>query len=420
MDRDGSAVKAIEPIESGEAVDRAGINPPLWLLAEITYRCPLHCVFCYNPVDYAKQHNELSTEEWIRVLREGRAMGAAQLGLSGGEPLLREDLEQIVAEAHKLGYYVNLITSGIGMTEARIKALKEAGLDHIQLSFQDSTKEMNDFLSSTKTFELKKRVAELIKKYDYPMVLNCVLHKLNIDHVGEILEMAEKMEADYVELANSQFYSWAFLNRDQLLPTKEQLVRAEQITDAFREKVKGRMKLFFVMPDYYSERPKKCMNGWGNVFITVQADGTVLPCHVASMLPGLEFPNVREKSMDWIWYDSPGFNVYRGDGWMKDLCKTCPEKENDLGGCRCQAYMLTGDATNADPVCSKSPHHHKLAEAVADSLKPQAQVKPIVFRTDKDSRELMKQRDGGDLTEEHRRLFEGGSVPSADNSRIGQ
>ena len=415
MDRDGSAVKAIE---SDEAVKREGINPPLWLLAEITYRCPLHCVFCYNPVDYAKQHNELSTEEWIRVLREGRAMGAAQLGLSGGEPLLRDDLEEIVAEAHKLGYYVNLITSGIGMTETRIKALKEAGLDHIQLSFQDSTKEMNDFLSSTKTFELKKRVAELIKKYDYPMVLNCVLHKLNIDHVGEILEMAEKMEADYVELANSQFYSWAFLNRDQLLPTKEQLVRAEQITDAFREKVKGKMKLFFVMPDYYSERPKKCMNGWGNVFITVQADGTVLPCHVASMLPGIEFPNVREKSMDWIWYDSPGFNKYRGDGWMKDLCKTCPEKENDLGGCRCQAYMLTGDATNADPVCSKSPYHYKLAEAVADSLKPQAQVKPIVFRTDKDSRELMKQRDA--LTEEHRRLFESGSLPSADNSRIGQ
>jgi len=275
MDRDGSAVKAIEPVESGASANREGINPPLWLLAEITYRCPLHCVFCYNPVDYAKQHKELSTEEWVRVLREGRAMGAAQLGLSGGEPLLREDLEEIVAEAHQLGYYVNLITSGIGMTEARIKALKDAGLDHIQLSFQDSTKEMNDFLSSTKTFELKKRVAELIKKYDYPMVLNCVLHKLNIDHVGEILEMAERMEADYVELANSQFYSWAFLNRDQLLPTKEQLVRAEQITDAFREKVKGKMKLFFVMPDYYSERPKKCMNGWGNVFITVQADGTV-------------------------------------------------------------------------------------------------------------------------------------------------
>jgi pyrroloquinoline quinone biosynthesis protein E len=417
MDRDGSAVKAIE---SDQAVRREGINPPLWLLAEITYRCPLHCVFCYNPVDYAKQHNELSTEEWIRVLREGRAMGAAQLGLSGGEPLLRDDLEEIVAEAHQLGYYVNLITSGIGMTEARIKALKEAGLDHIQLSFQDSTKEMNDFLSSTKTFELKSCVAALIKQYDYPMVLNCVLHKLNIDHVGEILEMAERMEADYVELANSQFYSWAFLNRDQLLPTKEQLVRAEQITDAFREKVKGKMKLYFVMPDYYSERPKKCMNGWGNVFITVQAGGTVLPCHVASMLPGIEFPNVRENSMDWIWYDSPGFNTYRGDGWMKDLCKTCPEKENDLGGCRCQAYMLTGDATNADPVCSKSPHHHKLAEAVADSLTATAQAKPIVFRTDKDSRELMKQRDAARLTEEHRRLLECGSVPSADNSRIGQ
>ena len=418
MDRDGSAVKAIEPVASGEAVNREGINPPLWLLAEVTYRCPLHCVFCYNPVDYAKQHNELSTEEWIRVLREGRAMGAAQLGLSGGEPLLRDDLEEIVAEAHKLGYYVNLITSGIGMTEARIKALKDAGLDHIQLSFQDSTKEMNDFLSSTKTFELKKRVAELIKQYDYPMVLNCVLHKLNIDHVGEILEMAERMEADYVELANSQFYSWAYINRSQLLPTQEQLIRAEQITDAFREKVKGKMKLFFVMPDYYSERPKKCMNGWGNVFITVQADGTVLPCHVASMLPGIEFPNAREKSMDWIWYDSPAFNKYRGDAWMKDLCKTCPEKENDLGGCRCQAYMLTGDATNADPVCSKSPHHHKLAEAVAESQQPEQ--KPIVFRTDKDSRELMKQRDTDGLSEEHRRLFECGSVPSADNTRVGQ
>ncbi len=395
------------------------INPPLWLLAEITYRCPLSCVFCYNPVDYAKQHNELTTSEWIKVLREGRKMGAAQLGLSGGEPLLRNDLEEIVSEAHKLGFYTNLITSGIGMTEKRIKDLKEAGLDHIQLSFQDSTKEMNDFLSSTKTFDLKKRVANLIKKYDYPMVLNCVLHRLNIDHIEEILKMAEAMGAEFVELANTQFYSWGMLNRDQLLPSEEQLKKAEKITHKFRDRLGNKMKLFFIMPDYYSVRPKKCMNGWGNVFVTVQADGTVLPCHVASMLPGIEFESVKNKSLDWIWYESPGFNKFRGDGWMKEPCKSCPEKENDLGGCRCQAFMLTGDANEADPVCDKSPFHHKINEAVIASQEPKNYEKPIIFRTDKDSREIMQKRDKGKLEIKTSRLLEKNSKPSKDKSRVG-
>ncbi len=395
------------------------INPPLWLLAEITYRCPLNCVFCYNPIDYAKQHNELTTSEWINVLREGRKMGAAQLGLSGGEPLLRKDLEEIVSEAHKLGYYINLITSGIGMTEKRIKDLKAAGLDHIQLSFQDSTKEMNDFLSSTKTFDLKKRVATLIKKYDYPMVLNCVLHRLNIDHIEEILKMAEAMGAEFVELANTQFYSWGMLNRDQLLPTEEQLKNAEKITHKFRDRLGNKMKLFFIMPDYYSVRPKKCMNGWGNVFVTVQADGTVLPCHVASMLPGIEFESVKNKSLNWIWYESPGFNKFRGDDWMKEPCRSCPEKENDLGGCRCQAFMLTGDANEADPVCDKSPHHHKINEAVIASQKPKNYEKPIIFRTDKDSREIMHKRDQGQLELKTSRLLEKHSKPSKDKSRVG-
>ncbi|OUV02490.1 MAG: pyrroloquinoline quinone biosynthesis protein PqqE [Betaproteobacteria bacterium TMED82] len=406
-------------MRKGVKMADTNIEPPLWLLAEITYRCPLHCVFCYNPVDYAKQHKELSTKEWIDVLRQGRRMGAAQLGLSGGEPLLRNDLEEIVEEGRKLGYYINLITSGIGLTEKRIKRLKDAGLDHIQLSFQDSTKEMNDFLSSTKTFDLKKKVAELIKKYDYPMVLNCVLHKLNIDHIGEILTMAESMGADYVELANTQFYSWAKLNRDQLLPSKEQLERAEKTMKKFRDRLGNRMKLFFIMPDYYSNRPKKCMNGWGNIFVTIQSDGTVLPCHVASMLPGMEFPSIREKPLDWIWYKSPGFNKFRGKSWMKEPCKSCPEQNEDLGGCRCQAYMLTGDPANADPVCDKSEHHAKVIEAVEDASKPINNEKKIIFRTDSDSRKLMNQKINGGLDLEKNRLFEDSSSPSDEKSRVG-
>jgi PqqA peptide cyclase len=339
-------------------------GPPLWLLLELTYRCPLHCVFCYNPTEFARTGPELATDDWIRVLREARALGSVQLGLSGGEPLAREDLEPIVAEAHALGFYTNLITSGIGMTEDRIQALKRAGLDHIQLSFQDSTREMNDFLSSTRTFELKSKVAALIKKYEYPMVLNVVLHRLNIDHVGEILAMAERMGAEYVELANTQYYGWAWLNRDRLLPSREQLRRAEETLQRFREKVGQRMKIFFVVPDYFETRPKACMNGLGSVFLTVTPDGTALPCHAARMLPGLEFPNVREASVGSIWYDSRAFNHFRGDAWMKEPCRSCPEKTRDFGGCRCQAYLLTGDPANADPVCDLSPHHHLVTEAV--------------------------------------------------------
>ena len=374
---------------AGSAVsNNAKPNGPLWLLAELTYKCPLHCVFCYNPLDYTAHGRELSTEDWLRVLREGRAMGAVQLGLSGGEPLMRDDLEVIIAEARRLGFYSNLITSGIGLNETRIKAFKEAGLDHIQISFQDSTREMNDFLSSTKTFELKSRVAKLIKEHDYPMVLNCVIHRLNIDHIGEILDMAEKLGAEYVELANTQYYGWGFENRDQLMPTKEQLVRAEEITNRFRERVGDRMRIFFVVPDYFENRPKPCMNGWGSVFLTVTPDGTALPCHAARMLPGLKFPNVREMSLSDVWFGSEGFNRYRGDEWMKEPCRTCPEKTKDFGGCRCQAFLLTGDPANADPVCDLSPHHHLVTEVVAKAREPKVETKPIVFRDDRNSRRL--------------------------------
>jgi pyrroloquinoline quinone biosynthesis protein E len=341
------------------------IGPPLWLLLELTYRCPLHCVFCYNPTDFARVGPELPTADWLRVLREARALGAVQLGLSGGEPLLREDLEAIVAEAHALGFYINLITSGVGLTRTRIAALKAAGLDHIQLSFQDSTREMNDFLSSTRTFELKAQVAALIREFGYPMVLNVVLHRLNIDHVAEILAMAEALGAQYVELANTQYYGWAWRNREQLLPSRAQLERAEAATQRFRERVAGRIQVYFVVPDYFETRPKPCMNGLGSVFLAIAPDGIAMPCHAARMLPGLDLPSVRDADVRTIWYESAAFNRFRGEGWMKEPCRSCPERSKDFGGCRCQAYLLTGDPDNTDPVCELSPQHALVTAAVA-------------------------------------------------------
>tara|TARA_Y100001937_G_C7110014_1_gene327050 strand:+ start:74 stop:1192 length:1119 start_codon:yes stop_codon:yes gene_type:complete len=364
------------------------MKPPLWVNAEITYKCPLHCVFCYNPLDYKSYGPELDTEEWLRVFEEARELGAVQLGISGGEPLVRKDVETLVSETTKMGYYVNLITSGIGLTEKRIASFKEGGLGQIQLSFQDSTKEMNDFLSSTRTFELKSKVAKLIKKYEYPMVLNVVLHRLNIDHVGQILEMAESMESDHVELANTQYYAWAYENKKHLIPSKKQLVDAERVTNEFRKRMGNKMKIYFVNPDYYETRPKACMSGWGSVFLNLTADGLALPCHEARMLPNLTFPSVREKSIREIWYDSDGFNAYRGESWMVEPCNTCPEREKDFGGCRCQAYLITGDARNADPVCDKSQHHHIIVEQVRESQNHTSNQKQILFRTDKNSQSM--------------------------------
>jgi pyrroloquinoline quinone biosynthesis protein E len=379
--------------ESGSA----RVGPPLWLLLELTYRCPLHCVFCYNPTDFAHTGAELATADWLRVLGEARELGAVQLGLSGGEPLARDDLEVIVAEAHRLGFYINLITSGVGMSEARIRALKDAGLDHIQLSFQDSTREMNDFLSSTRTFELKSKVAALIREHGYPMVLNVVLHRHNIDHVDQILAMAERMGAQYVELANTQYYGWAWLNREQLLPSREQLRRAEEVTQGFRERIGTRMKIYFVVPDYFEKRPKPCMSGLGSVFLAIAPDGTAMPCHAARMLPGLSLPSVRDSAVRAIWYDSEAFNRFRGDAWMKEPCRSCPEKAKDFGGCRCQAYLLTGDADNADPVCELSPHHGLVSAAVARAEQAAAAPKrkpALVFRDHRVSIPVVTERSG--------------------------
>jgi pyrroloquinoline quinone biosynthesis protein E len=360
-------------------------KPPFWLLAELTYRCPLHCVFCSNPVDYARHRAELDTATWKRILAEARALGAVQLGFSGGEPLLRDDLEELVAHARRLGFYTNLITSGVGLTAARARALKEAGLDHVQLSFQDSTRELNDFISSTRTFDLKSRVAGIIKEAGYPMVLNCVMHRFNLPHVGRIIDMAERMGADFLELANTQYYGWAWHNRAALMPTVDELRDAEAIVVAHRERLASigdPMKILWVSPDYADARPKPCMAGWGAVFLVAAPDGTALPCHSARMLPDLEFPNLRDTSVRTAWFDSPAFNAYRGDAWMNDTCGSCDERHADHGGCRCQAFLLTGDAAATDPVCRKSEHRGRvdaLLDAAAAAAHERTREAPLRF-----------------------------------------
>jgi pyrroloquinoline quinone biosynthesis protein E len=365
----------------------SAVTPPLWLLAELTYTCPLHCPFCSNPVDFVRRPGELATEEWMRVLAEARALGAVQLGFSGGEPLTRRDLEALVAEAHRLGYYTNLITSGAGLNERRLAALKAAGLDHIQLSFQASSKELNDYISRTRTFDLKRRLASEIKAQGFPMVMNCVVHRLNIDYVEQIIDLGVEVGAEYLEFANVQFYGWAYLNRQQLMPTRAQLRRAEQVVNEYRARLGNRMRVLFVVPDYFETRPKRCMNGWGTTFLCISPDGTALPCQAAQMLPQMSWPSVRSSSVREIWYESPAFNRYRGDSWLPEPCRSCPEKTRDLGGCRCQAFMLTGRADATDPVCDKSPDHGIVLAAIGEQA--HADPSSIVFRSPENSRQLV-------------------------------
>ena len=361
-----------------------GVTRPHWLLAELTYRCPLQCPYCSNPVEIARYQNELSTDEWKKVMREARAMGAVQLGFSGGEPLVRKDLEELIEYSNELGFYSNLITSGVGMNEDRVRRFKEAGLDHIQISFQASNEELNNYIGGTDSFQHKIEMAHVVKEYGYPMVLNIVIHRQNIDQIEDILEMTIALKGDYVELASTQYYGWSKINADHLLPTRAQLARAEKIAHEYQERMNGKMRIIYVVPDYFEDRPKACMNGWGSIFLTIAPDGSALPCHAAGQLPGIEFPNVKEHSIASIWNESDAFNRFRGFDWMQEPCRSCPEKTKDFGGCRCQAFMLTGDATNTDPVCSKSPRHEALIaevasiERAAESNQPPS--KPIVFR----------------------------------------
>jgi len=356
----------------------AKVAPPFWLLAELTYDCPLHCPYCSNPLDLGNKKDELSTEHWYDVMTQARAMGAVQLGFSGGEPLLRKDLEKLVKHGRDLGFYTNLITSGIGLTGKRIAKLKQAGLDHIQISFQGADPEVNDAIAGRgKAYQQKFEMAQQVKAQGYPMVLNFVISKQNIEQVPQILALATLLNADYVELATAQYYGWAYHNRDHLLPTKQQLIRAEAHVNDYRALQSGKGPQFiFVTPDYYEDRPKACMNGWASTFLTVTPDGSALPCHSAKLLP-LTFPNVKQHTISEIWLEHFSFNRFRGDSWMKEPCASCDEKAVDFGGCRCQAFLMTGDMDATDPVCSKSSDRRIIDDAIEQAKTP---LHPLVFR----------------------------------------
>lgn len=366
--------------KTGSGLRLDGQGRPLWLVLELTYRCPLKCSWCNNPLDFGDLTNELSTEEWKRVLAEGRALGALQLGFTGGEPMLRPDIVELVAEAERLGYYTNLITSGMGLSHDKLRRLKAAGLKQIQVSLQSHDEATCNALVGASAYADKVEAIRCIKAEGFPMVLNVPVVRQNIHQTGHILQLAEELGVDYVEFANVQFYNWALVNRDELMPTLEELETSEAVVNAARKRLGKKTKIFFVIPDYYNGRPKACMNGWGSILLTVAPDGLALPCQEARVLKGLEFPNVRDHDLGWIWNESPGFRTYRGDDWMKEPCRTCDEKETDFGGCRCQAYLLTGDPANADPACSKSPHHHLVEAAVVTAHDPQRSGRPLVMR----------------------------------------
>jgi pyrroloquinoline quinone biosynthesis protein E len=303
---------------------------------------------------------ELPTEDWLRVIRQARNLGVLQLGLTGGEPLLRNDLEMLVETAAELGLYTTLVTAGTLLTRERAVNLNKLGLDHVQISIQDSRSTESDRIAGARSFDQKIATARLVKELGFPLTLNFVLHRQNLDRLEEMLSLAELLQADRVELANTQYYGWAFHNRDALLPTREQLARAELAVKAAQQRRKIPMGILYVIPDYYAEYPKPCMGGWGNRTLIITPNGGGLPCQAAMAIPDLEFGNVRDRPLDWIWFESPGMNRFRGTNWMPEPCQSCDRKTLDWGGCRCQAFLLTKDAGATDPVCHLSPQHDRV------------------------------------------------------------
>ena len=356
------------------------MSRPFGMLAELTYSCPLHCPYCSNPLNLADYREELTTAEWRRVMTEARALGVLQLHLSGGEPLGRRDLEELVASARELGLYTNLITSSLGLSPRRAEGLKAAGLDHVQISIQADEAAVSDRIAGTPSFERKIEAMGVVKELGWPLTVNVVLHRLNIDRVADVLRLAEEVGADRVELANTQYYGWAWRNRDALLPSRAQLEAAEVVVRAAREQLRDRMDVIYVLPDYYSRYPKPCMGGWASRQLTVTPNGDVLPCPAAQSLP-LPRASVREDPLERIWAESPVMIAFRGTDWMPEPCRSCDRRELDFGGCRCQAFQLTGDAARTDPVCHLSPDHDLVARAVeaADAQSP-AEDLPLVPR----------------------------------------
>ncbi|MFC0547298.1 pyrroloquinoline quinone biosynthesis protein PqqE [Kutzneria chonburiensis] len=341
---------------------------PLGLLAELTHRCPLHCPYCSNPVELVTRADELDTLTWQRVFDEARELGVLQMHMSGGEPLARPDLPELLGHASGLGCYTNLVTSGLGLTAERLADLVDRGLDHVQLSVQDSDRANANLIAGVKAYDRKLTAARLIKDAGVAFTVNAVMHKANLDHIGGIIALAEEMDADRLELANTQYYGWALRNRAALLPTREQLAAAGPVVRRAQERLAGRMEIVYVIADYHEANPKPCMYGWGSRQLTVAPNGDVLPCPAASVITSLPVQNVARSSLSEIWYGSETFNAFRGTEWMREPCRSCPRKEIDFGGCRCQAFQLTGDAAATDPVCTLSPDHGLVQDILATEI----------------------------------------------------
>jgi len=348
---------------------------PFTLIAELTYRCPLRCPYCSNPINY-NDTQEIPTQDWLRVIKQARSLGVWQLGFSGGEPLLRQDLEVLIAAAADSGLYTTLVTAGTLFTPERATKLCAAGLDHVQISIQDSNAAQSDYIAGTRSFAKKLDAARLAKDLGLPLTLNFVLHRHNIDRIEEMLELCQKLQADRVELANTQYYGWAYQNRAALLPTKQQLERAAPIVKEAQARRICPMGILYVIPDYYEDYPKACMGGWGRRALVVAPNGDVLPCQAASSIPGMEFDNVCDRSLSEIWLQSSAFNAFRGTDWMSEPCLSCDRRELDFGGCRCQALALTNNAAACDPVCHLSPHHHLVIAA-----REQISEQPLIYRS---------------------------------------
>jgi PqqA peptide cyclase len=372
------------------------IPNPLALIAEVTHRCPLHCVYCSNPLQLAGTASELSTEEWASVFQQSGKLGMLHAHFTGGEPLARQDLTELIAAARAAGLYTNLITSGIGLNERRLADLVTAGLDHIQISFQDSREDSANWIAGANAHKHKIELSRAIRNHKLAFTVNLVVHRQNLDHLEEMIAFIEQLNPDRVEIAHTQYYGWALANRAALMPTHAQIDAAVRIVADAEKRLAGRVRIDSVVPDYYAKYPKACMGGWGQRLMLINPSGRVLPCHAAEVIPGLGFENVRDKTLDWIWRESASFNRFRGEDWMPEPCRSCDRRAEDFGGCRCQALLLTGDATATDPACSLAPTHAlveaSVREANADADIASPKTAASFVQLQRDAAELWKYR----------------------------
>ncbi len=354
------------------------IPNPLALIAEVTHRCPLHCVYCSNPLQLAGTESELSTSEWLSVFEQGGKLGMLHAHFTGGEPLARQDLTELIAGARAAGLYTNLITSGIGLSEARLQALADAGLDHIQISFQDSREGAANWIAGAKAHAHKIELSRAIRRHKLAFTANLVVHRQNIDHLEEMIAFLEQLAPDRMEIAHTQYYGWALKNRAALIPTRAQLEKAVEVVAAAERRMAGRIRLDSVVPDYYARYPKACMGGWGRQLVLINPTGKALPCHAAEVIPGLEFENVRQRTLESIWRESSSFRRFRGQEWMPEPCRSCERRTEDFGGCRCQAFLLTQDAAATDPACSLAPAHPIVEAALRQANAETTVAQPAV------------------------------------------